>query len=218
MPRRIRQAQRDRDARLKNHRASDVGEREMVLALPNPDYGVVFLGQFGRERAQDEREHAGVEVGMRREHDYLIDELDRAEQVSRALRRLPAPRSPIRAARANFRAGSIRNRVRARPPPRPHASAAASRPSSSRTRSTVATASTWRTTGPRLRVPAIIRHKKTGKKKARSRRASSRTTLSAMRPRRLRNASAAMPITNSATRREHQRCADDRAESDRGVG
>ena len=52
----------------------------MVLALPNPDDGVVFLGQFGRERAQDEREHAGVEMRMRREHDYLIDELDCAKK------------------------------------------------------------------------------------------------------------------------------------------
>src|ERR1700722_9560083 len=50
-----------------------------------------------------------------------------------------------------------------------------------------------------LIVPTIIRHRKTGKKNARSRLASSRTTLSAMRPRRLRNTSAAVPITNSAT-------------------
>ena len=49
------------------------------------------------------------------------------------------------------------------------------------------------------KVPAITRQRKTGKKNARSRRASSRTTRSAIRPRRLRNASAAVPITNSAT-------------------
>ena len=48
-------------------------------------------------------------------------------------------------------------------------------------------------------VPAITSSRKTGKKNARSRRASSRTTLSAIRPRRRRKAIAAMPITNSAT-------------------
>src|SRR5208282_6802417 len=53
---------------------------EMVLALPNPDYRVVFLGQFSRERTNHEREHAGIQMRMRRKQDDLIDELDGAYQ------------------------------------------------------------------------------------------------------------------------------------------
>ncbi len=49
-----------------------------------------------------------------------------------------------------------------------------------------------------LIVYAITSSRKTGKKNARSRRASSRTTFRAIRPRRRRNAMAAMPMTNSA--------------------
>src|SRR5579875_580678 len=73
-------AQRHRNAGLKSHSAGDVREREMVLALAYPDDRVVFLGQFRRERTQDQRKNAGTHAGMPRKQDDLIDEDPRAEQ------------------------------------------------------------------------------------------------------------------------------------------
>ena len=73
-----REAERDRDRRLEDHRAGDVPERQAVLAVADPEEAVRLLGQLGGQRREDQREHERLDPDVLGDVDQLLDEQVRA--------------------------------------------------------------------------------------------------------------------------------------------